>query len=215
MVLNEIYQYLTEREIERMENVIARFIHTRKGALVSQTSIYKMLAYVDNYFVVNDGNPLFLIEYKAMERGPVPIDIYDKLKSDEINTKYFGTYREGTRVCFKNKNQSFKFNDKLFSPFEQDLLKDLFEWLPIHMSTKDISDASHEDIASWRKAWSEKGVKANINDMLWIDTFDLTYNKKFKDVLEKLDSDELEYRKEQAIESQYIFQARRNIEVTP
>lgn len=205
---NDVYRYLTEYEIERMENIIARFIKINPSKNITQTIVYKILAYIDNYFVIHDGSPIFPIEYKAMQHGPVPIKLYAELKVRGIESKYILTEREDNKTFFKLKKKNFTFNDKIFSPFEERLLDDLFTWLPSYFSAGQISESSHQDIAAWIKSWDKRKENANINDMHWVDTFDMNYNKKFKEVIQKLNREELKIRKEKVLESEAVLKAR-------
>ena len=66
---------------ERVENAICYFAceFTRKTRKYpTQTYIYKLLASFDFQRLTKTGQPAFDLEYRAMENGPVPTEIYNK-----------------------------------------------------------------------------------------------------------------------------------------
>ncbi|ULH29550.1 Panacea domain-containing protein [Leptospira weilii] len=52
----------------------------KAGRPISQTFLYKLLAYVDFTSLKKYDIPTLGLKYVAMDRGPVPIEIYNEIK---------------------------------------------------------------------------------------------------------------------------------------
>lgn len=75
---------------EKIKNAICYFAaeHEKKTKKhLSQTFLYKYLAFLDFESLSDTGHPVLGLKYKAMGRGPVPIEIYDKRK--DLKTECF------------------------------------------------------------------------------------------------------------------------------
>jgi len=141
---------------EKIENAICYFAHehqrvTRKP--LTQTYLYKYLALLDFKCLEDAGKPALGLEYMAMERGPVPIKIYrerDQLKSDCFE---FRKMNESVYVV----SAKGKPNLDYFSEYEIKEMKRLIEiYADRFVKASDMSEASHQDIKAWRKAWKKK-----------------------------------------------------------
>lgn len=67
----------------KIQNAIAFLAEKFKekaGRPISQTFLYKLLAYVDFTSLKKYGIPTLGLKYVAMDRGPVPIEIYNEIK---------------------------------------------------------------------------------------------------------------------------------------
>jgi uncharacterized phage-associated protein len=114
-----------------------------------QTSLYKYLAFLDFCSLKETGRPALGLIYKAMDYGPVPIEIYgDKT---ETATYQFMKDEQGEFVIAKKKP-----NLDYFSPYELDLMNRLVEiYAQCWITTNVVSDASHESINAWRRTYSK------------------------------------------------------------
>jgi hypothetical protein len=69
---------------EKIENAICFFAsehHKATRQPLYQIFLYKYLAFFDFECLKNSGKPSLGLKYLAMERGPVPIDIYEQRDS--------------------------------------------------------------------------------------------------------------------------------------
>lgn len=134
----------------KIQNAIVFFARehrkkTRKP--LYQTYLYKYLAFLDFISLREIGRPVLELIYKAMQRGPVPIEIY-KEKADTPLYKFVKN-ELGEIIVTNNKP-----NMDYFSSYEIELMYRLIEIYATSWMTTDVmSDASHEDIAAWRRTY--------------------------------------------------------------
>ena len=140
---------------ERIENAIcffAREHYKKTKRFPSQTHIYKYLALFEFGILEETGDSPLGLTYKAMQYGPVPMEIYDKrdkLKSDQF-------------VFMKRDNTYFvkatgKPDLDYFSEYEIEKMKNLvFIYAKQWVTPNVMSDASHEKIKAWKKTWKKK-----------------------------------------------------------
>jgi hypothetical protein len=141
---------------EKIENAIAFFAARHKKATrkpLSQTFLYKYLAFLDFTSLEETGRPVLGLQYRAMERGPVPVEIY--AKRQELKTSFFEFRNtDGTQFVVLPKKDP---NLDYFSKYEIDLMERLIEiFADAFVRTGDISEASHQEIKAWKKAWDRQ-----------------------------------------------------------
>jgi len=138
---------------EKIQNAIAFFAkeHRKKTRKpLYQTYLYKYLAFLDFTSLRETGRPALELVYKAMRRGPVPVEIYE----DKVDTHLYKFIKDdfGEFVATTNKP-----NMDYFSSCEIDLMNRLIEIYATKWMTTDVmSDASHEDIAAWKRTYYSK-----------------------------------------------------------
>lgn len=138
---------------EKIQNAIVFFARehrkkTRKP--LYQTYLYKYLAFLDFISLREIGRPSLELIYKAMKRGPVPIEIYEK-KEDTPLYRFVKDERGEIIVTKTKPNMDF------FSSYEIDLMYRLIEiYATRWMTTSVMSDASHEDIAAWKRTYHQR-----------------------------------------------------------
>jgi uncharacterized phage-associated protein len=139
---------------EKFENAICYFAsehqkRTRKP--LTQTYLYKYLALLDFRSLETTGKPLLGLEYMAMERGPVPIKLYrDPIKSDCFEFRK----SEGTSYLVLAKGTP---DLDYFSESEMKEMKRLIEiYADQFVKASHMSEASHQEIKAWRKAYRKK-----------------------------------------------------------
>jgi hypothetical protein len=137
---------------EKIQNAIAYFAEQhRKRAkrYLYQTFLYKYLAFLDFFSLKETGRPALDLVYKAMKRGPVPIEIY----GDKSETPKYKFMRDelGEVVVAKGKA-----NLDYFSPYEIKLMDKLLEiFARKWVTSSHASDSSHEVIKAWQRTWAE------------------------------------------------------------
>jgi hypothetical protein len=147
---------------ERIDNAILFFAekHRQKTKkYLSQTFLYKYLAFFEFRCLKKTGGMPLELEYKAMEHGPVPVEIY----SNRDNPAYFvlaefepSRVKNSAGYIVKGKPGA-KFEPDYFAEDELEEMNNLIEifarqW--VNAST--ISDASHQAIKAWRNTYFHK-----------------------------------------------------------
>jgi hypothetical protein len=144
---------------ERIDNAILFFAqnHYKKTKkYLSQTFLYKYLAFFEFRYLKTVGDMPLELTYKAMERGPVPMEIYD----NRDNPNYFSKVifepfqtKDGKTGYFVKPNGQF--HSDYFAEAE---LKEMNELIEIFaqqwISTTEMSEASHQAIKAWRQTHS-------------------------------------------------------------
>jgi len=166
---------------ERLENAICFFAKEhkkRKRKDPTQTYLYKYLALFDFEMLIKTGRPTLDLEYMAMERGPVPIEIYKQRSDYETELFKFVPQEKNSNVIIvktKGRDPDLEY----FSEAEIEEMKRIVEiYMDTSVDTNILSGASHDVIAPWEKAWHRK--KNSIVKM--IDAFPGVCNKKDEDL---------------------------------
>ena len=141
---------------QKIENAICFFAleHKKKTRKpLYQTFLYKYLAFLDFESIKETGRPCLGLTYRAMERGPVPIEIYNQRDKIESDLFQFIPEQEDRRIILAKTKPNLDY----FSKKEINLMQKLVEiYAGNYITTKLISDASHEAILAWKKTWKNK-----------------------------------------------------------
>lgn len=152
---------------ERLENAICYFAKEHKdrsGKPLYQTFLYKYLAFLDFMSQEETGRPAFGIMYRAMENGPVPIDLYNQRHDYETDLFVFIPLEEEKVIIIPKGEPDLD----LFSEFEIQQMSTLLDrFAKPGVKSKDICAASHS-IKAWKKAW----LREHNSKIDYIDTFD-------------------------------------------
>jgi uncharacterized phage-associated protein len=119
---------------------------------LSQTALYKYLAFFEFRYLKSHGEMPLDLEYRAMEHGPVPVEIY----ANRETRNYF------TLVAFEPAGNGFivkptgKFNPDYFAETELAEMRTLIEifaqqWIGAGVMSK----ASHDDIRAWETTYKK------------------------------------------------------------
>lgn len=145
---------------ERIDNIVLYFAseHYKKTKkYLSQTALYKYLAFFEFRHLKKHGDMPLELHYRAMQYGPVPIDIYEH--REDIN--YF------PKVLFEKKTLESgkaifivkpigKFEDDYFSENELEDMRDLIEiFAQQWVGAQVMSDGSHQALRSWRVTYKK------------------------------------------------------------
>ena len=119
-----------------------------------QTFLYKYLAFFDFRSLEDTGEPALGLTYLALEKGPVPDEIYNSNKYRKTELYKFQKKAETVIIIpLQNAKPDYDY----FSPFEIELLNNLIEIFAVtYINTKTMSDASHKEIMAWRRTWKNK-----------------------------------------------------------
>jgi len=141
---------------QKIENAICFFAREHKKKTrkpLYQTFLYKYLAFLDFETIRETGRPCLGLTYLAMKRGPVPIEIYNQRDKIESDLFQFIPDQEDRRMVLAKTNPNLNY----FSKKETNQMQRLIEiYADSYITTRLISDASHEDILAWKKTWKNK-----------------------------------------------------------
>ena len=141
---------------EKIENAICFFAsehQKRTKKPLPQTFLYKYLAFLDFKSLEKTGQPALGLEYIAMKRGPVPLSLYNRRKNLKTECFEFKEVGENIFIIMGKGRPDLGF----FSPFEVKQMRELIEvYADTFVRASDISEASHEDIKAWRRAFKRK-----------------------------------------------------------
>jgi len=141
---------------EKIENAICFFAfeHKKKTRkLLTQTFLYKYLAFLDFKSVEETGQPSLGLKYRAMERGPVPMEIYEARDHLETSCYAFKCIAKDKYVIIHKTKPNLDY----FSAYEIKKMNELTEiYADRFVKTNEISEASHEKIRAWQLTHSKK-----------------------------------------------------------
>jgi len=148
---------------ERIDNALLFFAekHYKKTKkYLSQTFLYKYLAFFEFRYLKAAGDMPLELTYKAMERGPVPMEIYrnrdnpdcfSKVKFEPFQTK---SGKDGYLIKPKPNG---KFEPDYFAEAELKEMNNLIEMFAQQwVGAAEMSEASHQDIKAWKKTYSRE-----------------------------------------------------------
>ena len=165
---------------ERLDNAVAHFAKFHKeitGNKAYKTYIFKYIALFDFMILDVTGKPAFDIDYDALEMGPVPSELYDHI--DEYKSSFFSIIEDDNGNHYMIPTQEM--NMDYFSEFEQEKLGQIVSnYIFKGMKTKDVYDRTHDEILSWRTAWSGRGTALRVP---------MDYSDEFKNILDKEEAD--------------------------
>lgn len=137
---------------ERVENAICYFAgehRKRTHRYISQTELYKYLAFFDFRMLEATGRAPLDLEYEAMDYGPVPVDIY-RNRFEQRSALYRFEKQQDNIVLVK---ASSKPDLDYFSAAEQTEMDNLVViFATPGMKARTMSAASHGSIRAWRLA---------------------------------------------------------------
>jgi len=141
---------------EKTDNAICYFAFRHKeatGKNLSQTFLYKYLAFFEFEYLKKYGRLPLGLKYLAMEKGPVPIDIYGKRSAYNTSCAAFKRISEDQYVVIAKAKPDMDY----FSSAEIEEMSRLIQiYADEFVRAGDISDASHQEIAAWRKTYARK-----------------------------------------------------------
>lgn len=137
-----------------------------------KTQLNKLMFYSDFCHYKSTGHSISGLQYRAIQRGPVPSSfgaLYEHAAKDYVDINYYES-EDGNRSGEKfTPNHKHKFNPDLFTVSEMKTLECVAETF-LRTSTKDIVRLSHEEdawienegdkkIISYNKAFTLKNIK--------------------------------------------------------
>ncbi|MDR2510492.1 MAG: SocA family protein [Spirochaetaceae bacterium] len=145
---------------ERIDNTLLFFAknhYQKTKKYLSQTFLYKYIAFFEFRYLKKAGDMPLELTYRAMPRGPVPIEIYDNRNNPVFFSKVifepFQT-KSGTGYLIKPNG---KFTPDYFAEAEIEEMNNLIEiFTQQWVGAAEMSDASHQAIKAWKKNARQK-----------------------------------------------------------
>jgi uncharacterized phage-associated protein len=143
---------------ERIDNAILFFAqkhYQKTKKYLSQTALYKYLAFFEFRYLKKAGDMPLELTYKAMRHGPVPMEVYsNRDKPDCFPTVIFESFQSGSGTGYIVKPNG-KFNADYFADAELEEMNNLIEIFARQwVGASEMSDASHRAIKAWEKTFS-------------------------------------------------------------
>lgn len=149
---------------ERRENAIAYIAKRHKmatGTYPYQTHLYKYLGMFEYRCLRQLGYLPLGYRYRAMENGPVPMELYDgreARKTEHYEFRNEGESRYGIHPLIPANLDYFSEDEiRILDKLIRDLTRDRRRF-----GTRAFSNQSHEEIRAWREAW-ERSPNAVMN----------------------------------------------------
>jgi hypothetical protein len=141
---------------ERLENIIciiAQKHYSKTKKHIYSMYLYKYLALFEYELLKKYGEMPLGLTYKALERGPVPLEIYNnitELKSD----LYKIIPEDGNKYKITSTGKP---DYDYFSEIEKQEIDRLIDIYANRFVTASVmSEASHQEIKAWKKTWKDK-----------------------------------------------------------
>jgi len=142
---------------EKLDNAVCFFAkehHKKTRHKLYQTFLYKYLAFLDFGYLKAYGKPPLGLTYVAMERGPVPKELYDRRNDVDLSDIFSFRKDERQNIIIVPKESP---NLAYFNKREVDFMYRLIEiYSQSYVTSTLMSDASHENILAWKRTWEEK-----------------------------------------------------------
>jgi hypothetical protein len=141
---------------ERIENAICFFAAEHQKVTkkpLFQTYLYKYLAFFEFDHLKKYGHSPLGLTYRAMPRGPVPMEIYSNREKFKTPCVAFKKVGEDQYLVVSQGNPEMDY----FSTTERVEMRRLIEiFADRFVDANDMSEASHQEIRAWRKAYNQK-----------------------------------------------------------
>lgn len=159
---------------EKIGNIVS-FLASKIDYL-SMTKTLKLLYIIDETAMRRVGSPITWLDYKVWEMGPVAVEIYNEIKSDEkftykgeqisldsyIHLEKKKNKKRGSDEVYIKPNKDF--DNGIFNKFEWNLIEEIqfkfgarnSEWL---------IDYLHEEDTLWHRAVQENNLKEHFNSI--------------------------------------------------
>ncbi|HMW08608.1 MAG TPA: DUF4065 domain-containing protein [Leptospiraceae bacterium] len=143
-------------EKQKLDNVVSFFAEKHKELTnknLSQTFLYKYLAFLDFTYLKKVGHPSLNLKYLAMERGPVPIDIYKNKNNLKSELYEFENIKDDIYIVHSKRKADLDYLDSEEIKIMRALLN---KYAHDYATASEISEDSHKEIKAWIKAFNVK-----------------------------------------------------------
>jgi uncharacterized phage-associated protein len=163
---------------EKRENAICYFAteHCNKtGRYLSQTILFKYLAYLDFLSLKDIGRPALEYEYKAMINGPVPHKLYNERRNYKSRLVEFIPKKYEKFIIVPKKDANLDY----FSKYEIEKMDELVKkYANPNKTEKEITDKICDDIHKDVRAYGVAYKREKNSIIEYKDTFEDIFSKK-------------------------------------
>jgi hypothetical protein len=136
---------------EKLDNAICFFAIEHKqlsGKPLTQTYLYKYLAFLDFSMVKETGVPTLGLDYRAMKRGPVPVPLYNERHKKKTGLYEFKKQEENIFIIEPKGPPNLDY----FSEMEKEKMAELVcRYARRYSRTDEICEDSHKQISAWAR----------------------------------------------------------------
>lgn len=179
-------------EKQRIQNIVLFFVSKTEN--VGITKLSKLLYFADRKSYIETGFKITDIDYRAQERGPVPIDIWAELQTSahpiydlkkKIKRERPHSVRAGNDETYFVPKLGVTFDDGVFSEYELHIMKKIAQEYKT-ISGASMSNESHIEGRPWEQTWDSGAGKGKIIDFdlditVYLDTEKITEHKKLQE----------------------------------
>ncbi len=159
--------------VDNAVSYIAKKYQDKYGEPINQMKMYKILALFDFASVKEFGRPCTELTYLALQKGPVPNELYNG--DESIYNSFSARKFDVNGNTYKYYVSTVEPDLDYFSKKEIALLDKIINYfLEKNLTTDDASNLTHEKIVAWKKTWNRKPNSI----MNYADEFDKLYIKK-------------------------------------
>jgi len=165
---------IINQDERRAVNAILFFVNERSMRHLFKTKMFKLLALLDFIHFNQTGRTVTGETYKTFPRGPVPIDLYERI--DRGNLTYYFNERLMIKKCPVGDKEGYRFvaihgvkpNLKVFSEREIEILEQL-AYIYKDATADQMTEATHLKNSPWEITKNTKGLGKEIDIMLALD----------------------------------------------
>ena len=146
---------------ERIDNAILFFAqkhYEKTKKFLSQTFLYKYLAFFEFRYLKVVGDMPLELTYKAMDHGPVPMELYsNRDKPCYFSKVIFEPFPTKSGEAGYLIKPNGKFDSDYFAEAELEEMNSLIEMFAQQwVGASEISEASHQAIKAWKKTYTRQ-----------------------------------------------------------
>lgn len=156
---NEFTGYKAPNMDKALEMIVYFTHEMTRGNKLWKTKMNKLLFYADFCHFKNYGNSISGLEYRAIQRGPVPskfASLYEYAACNDFVDIYYTELSDGNLGEMFEPNDKRGFESDKFSESELEVLEEVSKRFS-NVSTQEIVNLSHEEIA-WQMNYESKAL---------------------------------------------------------
>lgn len=164
---------ITMNDVQRKKMINAIIYFSSNVQYPYKLKLFKLLFFLDFEHVKEKGKPVTSLEYYAWKMGPVPVKLFNEIKSGVP-----GDLSDSISIVPKqldNDKEAYEFKPKvkanldIFTPREKRIMDNLI-FMYKDIKGEQMSEISHLKNKPWDKTIKDKGLMSRIDYILAIDS---------------------------------------------